>query len=103
LPPTERQKLCQQLARFKDVETAYLVEKQVQVFPEHPCYCLVVVRRIRWYSLDSGSDPRLQNRLQTALDLPERTNLFVVSKQQARGVATVEGALLYSRSRSPHN
>lgn len=103
LPDTDRQDLCQQLSRFKEIEMAYLVEKQVKFFPEHPCYALVVVRWTRWYALESTTDQQLLQRLQNALDLPERTVLFVVPRQQAKTIAAVENALLYSRSRNPHN
>ena len=103
LPVKDRQQIRQQLTRFPNIERAYLVQKQVEVFPQQPCHMLVVVRQTRWYTLDSGSDAHLQTQLRTALELPVGTVVFVVPQQSVKPIAKVEKALLYSRSGSPHN
>jgi Zn-dependent protease with chaperone function len=85
LEPAALEDFRQRLARWP-VKRAWLVRKQLEVFPERPLFVLGVERRVPWWR--SGDDAKLRTALQDELarelDLPGEGFILVLNGRKRR-------------------
>ncbi|MCC5637103.1 M48 family metalloprotease [Nostoc sp. CHAB 5844] len=80
LSNTEINKLRQQLSRYPNITTAYLVQKVVQYFPEKPLYILAVMRKFSFWENDHEADnAKLVDALLGEIELPGTVFCFVLN------------------------
>jgi Zn-dependent protease with chaperone function len=78
LPPDRLAELIDILTDRSAVSHAYLVCKQMQIFPDYPLYILAIDGK------NLNSDPQTVDRLEIQLNLDERWNLIVNNPTNAR-------------------
>jgi len=80
LSNTEINKLRQQLSRYPNITIAYLVQKEVQYFPDKPLYVLGVMRKISfWEDNNDAGNSQLVNSLLQEIELPGGVFCFVLN------------------------
>jgi Zn-dependent protease with chaperone function len=95
LPPAEIERVRVQLQDRPDLVEAHLLRKQVEHFPEKPCFVLAFIPQVPWYRLTGpGFGMKLAGALVTEVRF--REPLLVVSLHEDRTllkkVRAVEGA-----------
>ncbi|OCQ89811.1 Zn-dependent protease [Nostoc sp. MBR 210] len=72
--------LRQQLSRYPNITTAYLVQKVVQYFPEKPLYILAVMRKFSfWESNHETDNAQLVDALLKEIELPGAVFCFILN------------------------
>jgi Zn-dependent protease with chaperone function len=94
LPNEEIQQLSEQLSRYPDVQTAYLVQKVVPHFPEKPLYILGIMRRFTPEKTDNDLFDQLTHELNLSEDF--MVAIFNVDYRNLwQAVRRVPGALIF--------
>ena len=93
------------LRRHRDIESAYLVRKQVKVFAHVPMYVLAVVPDWTWKRGQSGDhSAELVNRLIAEVPFPADAVILTLEgalKKLRKPITSVPGADVYVRGRRP--
>ncbi|MBD2437620.1 M48 family metallopeptidase [Nostoc sp. FACHB-110] len=80
LSNVELNKLRQQLSRYPNITTAYLVQKVVQYFPDKPLYVLAVMRKFSfWEDNREVENSKLVNSIVQEIELPGAVFCFVLN------------------------
>lgn len=90
------------LRRHADVETGYLVRKEMKLLPEYPLYVLAVVPDWTWKrGLAGDHSARLAQRLLQEVPFPGETLIVMLEgkKKLRKRIAAVPGADIYVRGR----
>ena len=76
-------KLRDHLRRYTGLKLAYLVRKNVTLFPQRPAYVLGIIPQGAWFSFKSdGSGTTLINEIAQTVPLPEGTWVMLLSTPQ---------------------
>ena len=83
LDEEEIAKLRDYLCRYTRLKLAYLVRKNVTIFPQRPAYVLGIVPQGAWFSFKSdGSGTTLINEIAQTAPLPAGTWVMLLSTPQ---------------------
>ncbi|OLP18119.1 hypothetical protein BST81_13945 [Leptolyngbya sp. 'hensonii'] len=90
--------LVQQLSRYRQIKTAYLVRKTLQYFPERPLYVLGILRRSSLFESETARGELLQ-KLIKELVCPDQTHIVFLNQDKTllQTLKQVTGATLYSK------
>lgn len=100
LEATAVARLAEQLARFPEVREAWLVQKVLRHFPEHPLYVLGILAGDSWRSRDVAAAGRLLGTLAAGVSLPGEALVVDVRLEKLVGnrLREAEGAQVYRRA-----
>jgi Zn-dependent protease with chaperone function len=94
----EMQQLGIQLSSYPEIKTAYLVRKQMTVFPEKPYYVLGIVRRfVSGNGANYKHDDELVDQIEAEINLSAPVHTFVFNQNNAKichAVRRVPGSCL---------
>jgi hypothetical protein len=101
LNPDQVQDIYGQLCRYRQVQTAYLVQKKVYYRPQEPLYILGIERRRSWVESELA-DQNLAKKLALNLDFPGQFRVVPLNKNPAikKALKVKQGIPFYSRSKS---
>ncbi|MEH1790595.1 MAG: hypothetical protein V7L23_34795 [Nostoc sp.] len=99
----EVDKLRQQLSHYPQIITAYLVQKNLQYFPEKPLYVLAVKRGFsfwegsRIYEADSS---KLVNSLLEENELPDNVFIFILNSNLSmeKKLKHIQNSMIYQKN-----
>ncbi|WP_375514373.1 hypothetical protein [uncultured Nostoc sp.] len=99
---TELNKLRQQLSHYPHIITVYLVQKNLQYFPEKPLYVLAVKRGFsfwegsRIYEADSS---KLVNSLLEENELPDNVFIFILNSNLSmeKKLKRIPNSMIYQK------
>jgi Zn-dependent protease with chaperone function len=95
--------MVEALRLHRDVASAYLVRKEVRLFPEHPLYVLAVVPDWSWKRREAGNHTALLiQRLIEQVPFPGETVVLTLEadlKKLRKPIAAVPGSDVYVRGR----
>jgi Zn-dependent protease with chaperone function len=101
LPEPVLQELCQELSIYPQLESAYLIKKAVQYFPEHPLYILAVKRRRGFFEVDeTPHNTQFMNQLEEELQFSGNLYMMILNQKHQKfenKFQQIEGSLIYKK------
>lgn len=96
LPEVEVKQIAEQLSSYPEVSKAYLVRKAIALFPEKPCYLLIITRRfVKGSGPNYKHNEQLIDQVQTELNFSGEVHVMVFNQSNI-ALDQVKGACIYS-------
>lgn len=101
LPAAEIARLAALFAGERSVSAVHVARKQVQHFPDSPCFVVALTLDVAWWKpTASDAGQKLVNKFINDVNLPGHFLMFIVEKELkslGRAVAAVPGSAVYQR------
>ncbi|MEH2084181.1 MAG: M48 family metalloprotease [Nostoc sp.] len=97
---TELNKLRQQLSHYPHIITVYLVQKNLQYFPDKPLYILAVKREFSWLEGSHEADnSKLVNSLLQENELPGNVFIFILNNHlnMEKKLKRIPNSMIYQK------
>ncbi|BAZ14776.1 Zn-dependent protease with chaperone function-like protein [Calothrix sp. NIES-4071] len=101
LPPVEALQISEQLSNYLSVSKAYLVRKQIKIFPDKPLYVLGIIRRfVRGTGANYQPDAELIEQIKAEINLSSQVHVIIFNQTNMKlykVITRVRDACIVSR------